>query len=55
MRKMASVQRVLEKKSIVGADKIEAYRVNGWWVVDNKDAYKVGDLVVYFGKSQYIN
>jgi RNA ligase (TIGR02306 family) len=47
MRKMASVQRVLEKKSIVGADLIEAYRVNGWWVVDKKDAYKVGDLVVY--------
>ena len=47
MRKMASVQRVLEKKSIVLADLIEAYRVNGWWVVDKKDAYEVGDLVVY--------
>ena len=47
MRKLASVQRVLEKKSIVGADLIEAYRVNGWWVVDKKDAYEVGDLVVY--------
>lgn len=47
MRKMASVQRILEKKSIVGADLIEAYRVNGWWVVDKKDAHEVGDLVVY--------
>ena len=47
MRKMASVQRVLEKKSIVGADLIEAYRVNGWWVVDKKGAYEVGDLVIY--------
>ena len=47
MRKMASVQRVLEKKSIVGADLIEAYRVNGWWVVDKKGAHEVGDLVVY--------
>jgi len=47
MRKMASVQRVLEKKSIVGADLIGAYRVNGWWVVDKKDAHEVGDLVVY--------
>jgi RNA ligase (TIGR02306 family) len=47
MRKLASVQRVLEKKPIVGADLIEAYRVNGWWVADKKDAYKVGDLVVY--------
>ena len=44
---MASVQRILEKKSIVGADLIEAYRVNGWWVVDKKDAHEVGDLVVY--------
>ena len=33
MRKLASVQRVLEKKSIVGADLVEAYRVNGWWIV----------------------
>ena len=47
MRKMASVQRVLEKKSIVGADLICAYRVNGWWVVDKKGAHEVGDLVVY--------
>ena len=47
MRKLASVQRVLEKKSIVEADLIEAYRVNGWWVVDKKGAYEVGDLVVY--------
>ena len=47
MRKLASVQRVLEKKSIVGADLIEAYRVNGWWVVDKKGAHEVGDLVVY--------
>ena len=47
MRKLASVQRVLEKKQIAGACLIEAYRVNGWWVVDKKDAYEVGDLVVY--------
>lgn len=47
MRKMASVQRVLEKKPIIGADLIEAYRVNGWWVVDKKGAHEVGDLVVY--------
>ena len=40
MRKLASVQRVLEKKPIVGADLVEAYRVNGWWVVDKKEAYR---------------
>ena len=47
MRKMASVQRVAEVKAIDGADKIEVYRINGWWVVDKKDSHKVGDLVVY--------
>ena len=47
MRKLASVQRVAEVKAIDGADKIEAYRINGWWVVDKKDSHKVGDLVVY--------
>ena len=47
MRKLASVQRVAEVKAIDGADKIEVYRINGWWVVDKKDSHKVGDLVVY--------
>lgn len=47
MRKMASVQTVQEIKSIEGADKICAYRINGWWVVDQVGKYVVGDLVVY--------
>lgn len=47
MRKMASVQTVQEIKAIEGADKICAYRINGWWVVDQVGKYVVGDLVVY--------
>ncbi len=47
MRKMASIQKIAEIKPIEGADLIVAYRINGWWVVDKKDAYQVGDLVVY--------
>lgn len=47
MRKMASIQKIAEVKPIDGADFIVAYRVNGWWVVDKKDAYQVDDLVVY--------
>lgn len=47
MRKLATVQRIAEVRPIEGADAIEHYRVNGWWVVDKKDAYKIGDLVVY--------
>jgi RNA ligase (TIGR02306 family) len=47
MRKLASIQRVAEIRSIEGADSIEHYRINGWWVVDKKGTHQVGDLVVY--------
>ena len=47
-RKLASVRKIEEIKPIVGADKICAYRVGGWWVVDAINKYKVGDLVVYY-------
>jgi RNA ligase (TIGR02306 family) len=47
MRKLASIQRVAEIRPIEGADAIEHFRINGWWVVDRKGAHRVGDLVVY--------
>jgi RNA ligase (TIGR02306 family) len=46
-RKLASIQRVAEIRPIEGADAIEHYRINGWWVVDRKGVHQVGDLVVY--------
>ena len=46
-RNLASIQRIEEVRDIENADAIQAYRVLGWWVVDKKDAHKVGDLVVY--------
>jgi len=46
-RKMASVQKIAEIKPIEGADRIVAYRINGWWVVDTVDKFQVGDLVIY--------
>ena len=46
-RKLATVRRIEEIKPIPEADRIVAYRVGGWWVVDKRDAYQVGDLVVY--------
>jgi RNA ligase (TIGR02306 family) len=46
-RNMAEVQIVSEVKSIDGADKIMAYRIGGWWVVDQKDRYQVGEQVCY--------
>ena len=46
-RKLATVRVIAEVKDITGADRIQAYRVDGWWVVDSKGKYKVNDLVVY--------
>lgn len=46
-RKLASIQKIAEIKPIEGADRIVAYRINGWWVVDSKGKYQVGDLVIY--------
>ena len=54
MRKLASIQRIAEIKSIEGADFIVSYRVNGWNVVDKKDAYQVGDLVVYLEIDSFV-
>jgi RNA ligase (TIGR02306 family) len=46
-RKMVTINPVVEVKSIPGADLICAYRVKGWWVVDQVGKYNVGDLVLY--------
>ena len=46
-RKLATVRKIAEVRLIEGADKICAYRVDGWWVVDSIDKYKVNDAVVY--------
>lgn len=46
-RKLASIRRIEEIIPIPSADKIVAYRVGGWKVVDAKEKYNVGDLVVY--------
>ena len=47
MRQLATIQKIEELRPIEGADKIEAARVKGWWVVTQKGR-KVGDTVVYF-------
>lgn len=47
MRKLASVQRILELRPIEGADRIEMARVLGWALVIKKGEFKVGDLCVY--------
>lgn len=46
-RKLASVREIAEIKSIEGADRIVTYRVDGWWVIGQKDQFKIGDLAIY--------
>lgn len=47
MRKLVSIQKVLDIKPIEGADAIEVAKVLGWSVVVKKNEFKVGDMVVY--------
>lgn len=46
-RKLATIRTIAEIKKIEGADRIQAYRVDGWWVVDQVDKYELGQLVIY--------
>lgn len=47
MRKLASIQRIVDVRPIEGADRIEVATVLGWECVIKKDEFKPGDLVVY--------
>lgn len=47
MRKMASVQTILNIKPIEGADLIECAVINGWNVVTKKGEFAINDNVVY--------
>ncbi len=48
MRKLASIKKITGVTPIQGADRIVAYSVGGWKVVDQIDKYKVGDDVIFF-------
>jgi len=47
MRKLASIQKILDIQPIPGADRIQVATVLGWKVVIRKDEFKVGDLAIY--------
>ncbi len=47
LRKLASIQKIVDLSPIDGADKIEVATVLGWKVVVKKNEFKVGDEVVY--------
>jgi RNA ligase (TIGR02306 family) len=53
-RTMARIAKIDEVKPIENADQIDAYRIDGWWVVDKKGAYNIGDLVVYISIDSFI-
>jgi len=46
-RHLVSVQKIIDIKPIDGADLIAAYKVNGWWVVDQVDKYHINDLILF--------
>lgn len=48
MRKLATIQKIIDIQPIEGADRILCATVLGWHVVVRKDEFKVGDLCVYF-------
>lgn len=53
-RKLASIQTIAEIADIPKADSLQHYRINGWWVVDRKDKYNVGDKVIYLETDSWV-
>ena len=53
-RKLASIRKIAEVRSIPEADKICAYRVDGWWVVDSVGKYNIDDLVVFIEVDSWV-
>lgn len=53
-RKLATIRQIAEVAAIPNADKICAYRVDGWWVVDQVGRYNVGDMVLYLEVDSWV-
>jgi len=53
-RKLATIRKISEVKAIPEADKICAYGVDGWFVVDSVGKYSVGDLVVFLEVDSFV-
>ena len=47
MRKLATIRKIKEIKSIANADSIEVATIDGWKAVVKKGEFKKGDLVIY--------
>lgn len=55
MRKLATIRVAKEINPIVGADAIEAVRVDGWTCVSKKGEFQVGDKGIYFEIDSFLN
>lgn len=53
-RKLATIRRIAEVKEIVGADAIEAVRVDGWWVVAKKGEFPINHKAVYLEVDSWV-
>jgi len=53
-RKLATIRRIEAIKNIPDADRIQAYQIGGWWVVDSKDKYEVNQLVVFVEVDSFV-
>jgi RNA ligase (TIGR02306 family) len=53
-RALATIRTIAEIRDIPNADLIQAFRVDGWWVVDRKGKYSIGENVVYFEIDSWI-
>lgn len=54
MRKLASIRKITDVRDIPDADLIQAYQVDGWWVVGKKGEFQIDDLVCYFEIDSWI-
>mgnify|MGYP002409531596 CR=1 FL=1 len=48
MRKLATIEKIVDIQPIDGADSIEKVKVRGWWCVAKKGEFQVGSDCVYF-------
>ena len=47
MRKLVTIEKILDIQPILDADVIEKAKVRGWWVVVKKGEFKIGDTCIY--------
>ena len=53
-RQLATIRKISEVRAIPEADKICAYGVDGWFVVDSVGKYQVNDLIVFLEVDSWV-